>query len=277
MYQIRPSLCRTTGRDTVDSILDALAEIVPRPMWLLRSAVLPACVVAGIGFIQNQSFASDWGEAIWWISLTWLLQAVAFIPCVLAWSRIGFCSAADAPAFRLSSYRGVLRGLDLIAICLLTVFALAVSVDLALRAATETGEAVFPARWVLVFAAAVVIMPTLILGGMRLLITLPAAALGWHMSYADALLLTRERSGWLAGIGVAFVCMFPLTWQGVAGLRGVAVANFPSIPDVVWPWVSFLSTVLLCAVAGHGLGQVLRRLLDGIPEEEDGETQDLAL
>ena len=268
MIKIEPSFCTISGRDTVDCILDALSAILTRPLWLLKSALLPALCLLVLKSLQSVPALAPYFESILGITVSWALLAVAFLPSVLAWSRVGFDLGPEASSLILYDRRGFSRGLDLLVIILLCILSVALLSSLLLSSISNESPPFFPVRWLMIFAAAVVIMPALILGGMRLLITLPAAALGWNLSYAQALVLTSARTGWLAGIGVAFICMFPLTWQGVAGLRGMVNANM-SVPDMVWPWVNFFATVLLCAVAGHGLGQVLRRLLEGIPVEDD--------
>lgn len=269
MHQVRPSQCTVTGRDTVDCILDALSEIIPRPLWLLRSAILPTVVLFTLNYLKELPFVSGLMASVWGTGGLWFLMLLGFIPSVLAWSRIGFYSAAFSPPITLCDCRGVLRGVDLLGITALAVIGFAELLDLILRYASDSGQSFFPVTWVLIFSGGIIVIPLLICGGMRFLISLPAAALGWTLSYRTALELTKERSGWLAGIGVALVCMFPLTWQGVVGLRGIVIANLPNVPEVVWPWVYFGFMVLLSAVTGHCLGQVLRRLLDGVPDPKE--------
>jgi len=280
LTQLRPSQCEVTGRDTVDSIIDALSEICQRPHWLLLSAVVPAIGTAILMYASTLPIIATMENTIWGVSILWFLKTLLFLPCVLAWCRIGFFTASPSPSPRILETRGLRRALDLLLMLLAASTLVSAGLYYGLAALTKTGHSVFPAAGIFYFSGAVVLVPSLILGGMRLMMTIPAAAVRWDLSYPSALLLTKHRGGWLAGLGMAFLCLFPLASQSVVGIKGMVTANtlyFGVInPEILWPWMHFVFTALLSAVAGHGLGQVLRRLLEGMPDnDEDAEKSEL--
>ncbi|MBN2751815.1 MAG: hypothetical protein JXQ84_03820 [Rhodospirillaceae bacterium] len=261
---VQPSVCPVSGRDAFDLMVEAFGETVVRPLWLLRTALFPFVAVWGVAHSVSVFAPSGVKTSVWFMALCWVLEAAAFVPCVLAWCRIGFFPATDMVPPSPLERTGLWRGLDLLVLVMLAIAGLAGLLDVVVSGATA-GQIVFPARGMLVFSGGLVLIPTLILGGMRLLVAVAAAAIGWKLSYTEAFVLTAHRNGWLAGVGLAFVCLYPLTIKSMDSLREIVGAPLYGVPGV-WNGIEFGLVVLLVAVSGHALGRILRRLLDGMPQ-----------
>ena len=160
------------------------------------------------------------------------------------------------------------QALDVLLIAMGAIAILAFGLDLLSAALTGSRAAGFPARGLVLFAAGLVVIPGIMFGGVRLLVGVAAAAIGWPIGFSGALVLTSERAGWLAGVGLTFLCLFPLATESVAGLRDLVGGPFVDLPGV-WRGVAFMLVALLVAAAGHSLGHALRRLEDGMPKEEE--------
>jgi len=276
MTQLRPSHCEITGRDTVDFIIEAMGDICQRPHWLVLTAIVPTLGMIGIYYAANSPAFILYSQSIWFVCVVYLFKISMFLPCVLSWARIGFFSVLSVPRPDIFEVRGLVRAFDLAALLMAMVAFVASGIDLGIAWASGAGTSIFPARGVVLFAGGMVLVPGLILGGMRLVVSIPAGALGWNLDYPSALYVSSRRNGWLAGLGMAFLCLFPLSMQSVHGLQTLVNERWATSPEI-WPWVSFGFVVLLCAVTSHGLGQMLRRLLEGIPEEDDSDLPEAAL
>ncbi|MGE4528895.1 MAG: hypothetical protein AB7D00_11070, partial [Rhodospirillaceae bacterium] len=208
-------------------------------------------------------------DSVWGTAAIWAFVAAAFAPCLLAWSRVGFLSAGAEPAPPPSplEHSGLMRALDVLAIMMAAIAGLAALADIGLEFLTAEGVDL-PPRWLLVFAGGLVLVPSLVFGGMRLLVAVAAAAIGWPIGYAGVRVLTARRGAWLAGVGLVLLCLYPLTAQSVAGLRQVVGGPLGGLRGA-WAGVEFGAMVALTAVSGHVLGQVLRRLVDGMPRSAE--------
>ncbi|WP_337997902.1 hypothetical protein [Oleispirillum naphthae] len=258
---LRPSECPVSSRDAFDMAMQAFIDIAAHPFWLGRTVLLPFVAVWGLSTLLH---VAGFGlrESVWGMAAVWTAQAAAFVPCLLAWSRIGFRSAGSEPAPPPSplEHAGLVRGLDVLVIVMAAVAGLAGLADIGLDFLTVD----LPPRWLLVFAGGLVLVPSLVFGGMRLLVAVAAAAVGWPIGYAGVRVLTARRGAWLAGVGLVLLCLYPLTARSVAGIREVVGGPLGGLQGA-WAGVEFGAMVALTAVCGHVLGQVLRRLVDGVP------------
>lgn len=273
---IRPSECPVTGRDAFDMILTALGEIVSHSGWLLRTALVPFIGIWGIASVVYGLDQQDMPvEGVWMITLRWTLEIAVCLPCVLAWCRIGFRGAATSEPPHYLETTGLRAALDLLLMIMAAVLLLAVGLDL--LSAQLSGDRVegFPARGLVLFAAGLVVIPGIMFGAMRLLIAVAAAAIGWRIDYRGALVLTLNRSGWLAGLGLTVLCLFPLASESVNGMRDLIGGPLGGIVGV-WRGIGFGMVLLLAAAAGHALGQALARLYDGMPQDPPQEASDEA-
>ncbi len=264
---IRPSECPVTGRDAFDMILTALGEIVCRPGWLLRTALFPFVCIWGIATLV---YGLDRQEVpvggVWAVSLRWTLELAVCLPCVLAWCRIGFRGAAHSEPPRYVETTGLRAALDLLLTIMAAVLLLAGGLDLLSAGLSGNRVEGFPARGLTLFAAGLVVVPGIMFGAMRLLVGVAAAAVGWRIGFREALVLTAHRGGWLAGLGLTFLCLFPLASESVRGMRDLVGGPLGGIVGV-WRGVGFGMVLLLAAASGHALGQALARLHDGMPKD----------
>jgi len=259
---LRPSECPVSGRDAFDMSMQALGDVATHPFWLARTSLLPFVAVWGLSGLLYAA-VPGLRESVWGTAAVWTVQAAAFAPCLLAWSRIGFFPSDDAGPPSALEHTGLVRALDVLAIVMAAMAGLAALFDLGLAALTAEGVDL-PPRWLLVFAGALVLVPALVFGGMRLLVAVAAAAVGWPIGYAGARVLTARRGAWLAGLGLVLLCLYPLTAQSVHGIRDVVGSSLGGVPGV-WPGIEFGALAVLTSVCGHVMGQILRRLIDGMP------------
>jgi hypothetical protein len=264
---IRPSECPVTGRDAFDMILAALGEIVSHPGWLLRTALIPFIGIWGVASVVYGLDQQDMPVGgVVAIAVRWTLEVAVCLPCVLAWCRIGFRGAATSEPPRYLETTGLRQALDLLLMVMAAVMALALGLDLLSTGLTGNRVEGFPARGLVLFASGLVVIPGIMLGVMRLLIAVAAAAIGWRIDYREALVLTAERGGWLAGIGLTFLCLFPLASESAKGMRDLVGGPLGGIAGI-WRGIGFGMLLLLAAASGHALGQALARLYDGMPPE----------
>lgn len=262
---LRPSECPVSTRDAFDMAVQAFIDIAAHPFWLGRTMLLPFVVAWGLSGLLHVAAPPGLGDSVWGTAAVWSLKAAAFVPCLLAWSRIGFLSAGSEPAPPPSplEHSGLVRALDVLAMAMAAIAGLAALTDIGLGLLTAEGVDL-PPRWLLVLAGGLVLVTSLVFGGMRLLVAVAASAIGWPIGYAGARVLTARRSAWLAGVGLVLLCLYPLTARSVAGIREVVGAPLGGVYGA-WAGVEFGAMVVLTAVSGHVLGQVLRRLMDGMP------------
>ena len=264
---IRPSECPVTGRDAFDMILTALGEIVSHPVWLLRTALFPFVAIWGVASLIYGLDQQDMPiEGVVAVTLRWTAEIAVCLPCVLAWSRIGFRGAATSEPPGFLETTGLHRAVDLLLMIMAAVLLLGVGLDMLSAALSGNHVEGFPARGLVLFAAGLVVIPGIMFGAMRLLVAVAAAAIGWRIAYADALVLTANRGGWLAGLGLTFLCLFPLASESVAGMRDLVGGPLGGLVGV-WRGLGFGMVLLLASASGHALGQALARLYDGIPDE----------
>ncbi|SBV91696.1 membrane hypothetical protein [uncultured Alphaproteobacteria bacterium] len=265
---VRPSECPVTGRDAFDLTLDALGEIVQRPHWLLRTILFP---FVAVWLIQTLFYALDQSgglaDGVWIVLARWTVEIGMFLPCLLAWCRIGFLGVARAEPPRAFERTGLREACDLLFLTMGTVTLLAVGLDFVFTALTGARTAGFPAQGLVLFAAGLVVVPGIMFGGVRLLVGVAAAAIGWRIGYTGALVLTANHAGWLAGLGLTFLCLFPLATQSVAGMRELMGGPFADLPGV-WRGVAFALVALVAAASAHAVGHALRRLHDGMPKAD---------
>ena len=261
---LRPSECPVSSRDAFDMPMQAFGDVATHPSWLGRTMLLPFVMAWGLATLLH--FAAPWlDDSVWGAAAVWALTAAAFAPCLLAWSRIGFFSAGAeaAPPPSPLEHVGLVRALDVLAIVMAAIAGLAALADIGLDFLTAKGVEL-PPHWLLVFAGVLVLVPSLVFGGMRLLVAVAAAAVGWPIGYADARVLTARRGAWLAGVGLVLLCLYMLTARSVEGIHDVVGGPLGGLRGV-WTGVEFGAMVALTAVSGHVLGQILRRLIDGMP------------
>lgn len=264
---IRPSECPVTGRDAFDMVLTALGEIVSRPLWLVRTAVFPFVTVWTLATLFYRfDLAGETAPGVWTIALRWGAEVAVFLPCVLAWCRVGFLGADRSEPPRVIERTGLRHALDLLLMSLAAILLFATGLDMLSAALTGGKVEGFPAHGLVLFAAGLVVVPGLMLGGMRLLIAVAASAVGWRIGYGGAWVLTEHRGGWLAGLGLTFLCLFPLAAESVSGMRELVGGPLGGMPGV-WRGIAFGLVVLLAAASGHALGQALARLYEGMPPE----------
>jgi len=264
---IRPSECPVTGRDAFDMILTALGEIVSHPGWLLRTALVP---FVGIWGIASLAYGLDQQEmpveGVVAVTLRWAAEIAVCLPCVLAWCRVGFRGAATSEPPHYVETTGLRAAFDLLLMIMAAVLLLAFGLDMLSAALTGDKVEGFPARGLVLFAAGLVVIPGIMFGLMRMLVAVAAAAIGWRIDYRDALVLTANRGGWLAGLGLTVLCLFPLASESVDGMRELVGGPLGGVVGV-WRGLGFGMVLLLAAATGHALGQALARLYDGMPQE----------
>lgn len=272
---VRPSECPVTGRDAFDLTLDALGEIAQRPHWLLRTLLLP---FVAVWTIQTVFYELDQNgllvESVWITLMRWTLEIGVFLPCLLAWCRVGFLGIAQAEPPHALERTGLRAAFDLLLIAMAAVTVVAIGLDFVFTTLTGSRTAGFPARGLVLFAAGLVVIPGIMFGAVRLLIAVAAAAIGWPIGLPGALVLTTHHAGWLAGMGLTFLCLFPLATQSVAGLREVVGGPFADMPGL-WRGVSFGLVGLIAAASAHAVGHALRRLHDGMPKDDGAESQEI--
>lgn len=269
---VRPSECPTTGHDAFDLTLDALGEIAQRPHWLLRTILLPFVAVWSIQTLFHELGQSGLlVESVWITLARWTVEIGVFLPCLLAWCRVGFLGIAAAEPPHAFERTGLREALDLLLLTMGVVTLVALGFDFLFTVLTGARTAGFPARGLVLFAAALVVVPGIMFGGVRLLVGVAASAIGWRIGYSGALVLTANHAGWLAGLGLTFLCLFPLATQSVAGMRDLVGGPFADLPGV-WRGVAFGLVGLVAAASAHAVGHALRRLHDGMPKaEEEGQ------
>lgn len=271
LAMIRPSECPVTGRDAFDMILTALGDIVSHPLWLLRSVLFPFVAIWGVAsLVHGLGWRGMESAGVWVVALRWTFEIAVCLPCVLAWCRIGFRGVATSEPPRFVETTGLWRALDLLLTIMAAVLLLAAGLDLVAAALSGSRADGFPARGLVLFGAGLVVVPGLMFGAMRLLIAVAASAVGWPIGYSDALVLTANRDGWLAGLGLTFLCLFPLATESVAGMRALVGGPLGGVVGV-WRGLGFGMVMLLAAASGHALGHALARLYDGMPAEPPAE------
>ncbi len=168
--------------------------------------------------------------------------------------------------FPFLAVRGIALACILLALLMGAVAVVAGLLDFAAEAWTGDALTGLEAQGLVTVATGLVVIPTLVLGGLRPLMSVAVTAADWPIGYAEALTLTARRGPWLSGLGVSFLCVFLLVMQSLDGI--VDMVDGP-IGGLAGTWRGFETglTVVLIAFCGHALGRVLRNLRDGIPAE----------
>lgn len=271
---VRPSECPVTGRDAFDLTLDALGEIAQRPHWLLRTILFP---FVAVWMVQTVFYELDRSgllvESVWVTLARWTVEIGVFLPCLVAWCRVGFTGIAHAQPPHAFERTGLREAIDLLLMTMAAVTVVAIGLDFLFTALTGNRTAGFPARGLVLFSAGLVVVPGIMFGGVRLLIAVAAAAIGWPIGLPGALVLTTHHAGWLAGLGLTFLCLFPLATQSVAGLRELVGGPFADLPGV-WRGIAFALVGLIAAASAHAVGHALRKLHDGMPKAAEAAAGD---
>lgn len=266
MTTIRPSECPISGRDAVDLMIESLYEIMRRPMWMMRTALFPFVVVWGTDLLYAIFPFGDLDAGAFGLVARWTIDAAAYVPCALAWCRIGYLGEEKAPS--VLELTGIGRGLDVVAIFMAALALLGRLMTFGLERIGDPDLLDLAMHGGLRLAGGMLLVPALILGGMKLLVAAAAAAAETELSYADVRMLTARRGGWLAGIGLAFLCLYPLVGLSVEALRNLVGGPLGGIRGV-WAGIDFYLVLVLVGMSGLSLGRILRRLLSGMPRDPD--------
>ncbi len=238
-------------RSAFGLLLESIRGVFPRPLWMLRTALLPfvaeRLVALGCILLAEEGLCATIGVE----TARRTLELAAFLPCLLAWGRVGFVGGgASAPS--ALEWRGLGRGLDVLLPAMLAVAAgaAAAGVLAALLLGAAADPATLVAVWSILLAAAFAGG-----GGARLLLAAVAAACGVGGGFAAFWRLSAPHRGRIAAAALMFLCLFLLLGQSfdaLAELAGEADGVVPGIRGGVY--------AALTAVCGHALGRELRRL-----------------
>jgi hypothetical protein len=248
MTTIPPSECPIGAQGAFGLLLGSARQVFPRTRWMLRTALFPFIAERGVALarilLAEEGAATGAVVESAWRGLEWAV----FLPCLLAWCRIGFLGAADSPPPSPLETRGLARGLDLLvgAVLAVAVGAVAVGAMVPLSADLLVGVG-----FILASAGFVAC------GGMRLLFAVAASAVGaGEVGFSCAWRLTAPHAARLAGTGAAVLCLFLLFGQSLDALAA-RIGEDGGVLSGIGSGVF----VALTAVCGHALGQASRRLI----------------
>jgi hypothetical protein len=254
MTTIPPAERAPCARDAFDLLLESVREVFPHTLWMLCTALFPFIAERGIALGYLLLAERGIGSTVGVEAARKTLEIAMYLPCLLAWSRIGLASAAASPMPSPVEWRGLVRGLDLLLPTMLAVAAGAAAASLLsvwFFDAEADPETLVEVSSILVAAGFAVG------GGARLLPAVAAAASGLDLGFAAAWRLSAPYALRLGGAAAVFLCLFLLTGESFDTLIG-------RFGDEIGVWAGVRTGALaaLAAVCGRALGRELRRLVE---------------